>query len=520
MTSSPLSPSSLHEIVAKMTGLSVLVVGDVMLDRFVIGDVNRISPESPVPVLETKRETRMLGGAGNVLRNLHGLGVRAEIVSLIGDDDEGKIVTGLTKAAGASGEHLVAVNDHPTTQKTRFVTGHQQLLRVDTEQKFALTQDQENLFVKRIADLLPQQKALVLSDYGKGVLTPRVLSETIRLALENGVPILVDPKGSDYTKYRGSNVITPNRKELSEASGNMPTIEDSEILAAAKRIIDTCGIGAVVATRSQDGMTIVTSRSSEPPIHLRTQALEVFDVSGAGDTVIATIAAGLAAGAPLSVAASIANVAAGIVVAKVGTAEIRSGELLETLDRKDITLQTTGVNGAEGLSTSRKALVCTWDQALEQMDRWRARGLKVGFTNGCFDILHAGHVNYLNDARNFCDRLVLGLNYDRSVHLLKGPTRPINDEMSRATVIGGLGSVDMVVFFGALEKGDDNTASRLIQHLQPDVYFKGADYTIDRIPEAKIVQSYGGTVKLIPLTEGKSTTATLAKITASDDAAA
>jgi D-beta-D-heptose 7-phosphate kinase/D-beta-D-heptose 1-phosphate adenosyltransferase len=520
MTAAPFPSSSLHEIVTKMTGIPVLVIGDVMLDRFVIGEVSRISPESPIPILEVRRETKMLGGAGNVLRNLHGLAATAEIVALIGDDAEGKIVSGLVEAAGASAANLITIPDHPTTIKTRFVASRQQLLRVDQEQKIRLTGEQESAVLDRIRRALPQQKAVVLSDYGKGVLTQAVLTETLRLALENGIPVLVDPKGADYAKYRGASVVTPNRKELSETAGGLPAQEDAEIVAAARKIAEECGIGAVIATRSEDGMTIVTSRKTEDPIHLRTRAIEVFDVSGAGDTVIATVAAALATGASLPVAAGLANVAAGIVVAKIGTAAIRQAELLEMLDKGDTALQTTPTSAKEAVDLSRKALVCTWDEAQEQIERWRARGLKVGFTNGCFDILHAGHVNYLNDARNFCDRLVLGLNYDRSVQLLKGPSRPINDELSRATVIGGLGCVDMVVFFGAQEKGEDNTASRLIQHIQPDLYFKGADYTIERIPEAKIVQSYGGMVRLIPLTEGKSTTATLAKISAGSGEAA
>lgn len=488
---------SLVRALEKMTASRVLVVGDLMLDRFVYGDVTRISPESPVPVLKVTREDLMPGGAGNVLANLKGLGVAATIVALIGDDDDGAL---MTRLAGALGETaLVTAADRPTIVKTRFLASHQHMLRVDEERSKPITPETEAGLIAAVERLVPQHQALVLSDYNKGVLSKTVLKAAIAAAKKAGIPVLVDPKGTDYGCYAGADIVTPNRKELAEATGGLPTATDADIEAAAGNIIATAGIAAVVATRSQDGMSVI--RQGDAPLHLRAQALEVFDVSGAGDTVIATIAAALAAGASLNDAAALANLAGGIVVAKVGTAAIRAEELLRAANGEGSTVSASG-----------QAALCGWDEAREQVKRWQAQGLKVGFTNGCFDILHAGHVHYLNEARGHCDRLVLGLNHDASVRILKGPTRPVNIETDRATVIGGLGAVSLVVLFGAEEKGQDNTPCALIDHIRPDLFFKGGDYTVDQLPEAKIVQAYGGEVRLMGLTAGLSTTNTIKKI--------
>lgn len=501
---------SLLNIVKQYHTAKVLIIGDVMLDRFVHGEVERISPEGPIPILKSKQENRMIGGAGNVLSNLHGLKVQARLVGIVGEDDFGSIVRGLAEAAGGHSEDLFTRPQSPTTVKIRFLAGHQQLLRVDSELSRYIDLDLENELCDHITRIIPQFGAIILSDYGKGCLTDRVLRCVIDNAKAYKIPVLVDPKGNDYSKYRGADIVTPNRKELSEATNNSATINDSDIVEAAQKLINQCGICAVIATRSQDGMSVITQNSEktafERPVHLRTHAQEVFDVSGAGDTVIATIAAGLATGASLLDSVALANIAGGIVVGKVGTAPIRQQDLEQALTRADHNLEITPSGDFTSLDRARRAPLCQWDEALEQVNRWRARGLKIGFTNGCFDIMHAGHVNYLNDARNYCDRLVLGLNTDVAVSLLKGPSRPINDQISRAIVLGALGSIDMVVFFGAEHAKDDSTASKLIQHLQPDIYFKGADYTLEQIPEVPTVRSYGGEVKLIPLTHGYSTT--------------
>lgn len=488
---------SLVHIIEKMAGSRILVIGDLMLDRFVYGEVTRISPESPVPVLKVTREDKMPGGAGNVLSNLKGLNARATIISLIGQDHDGQLLTNLTESLGEF--CLVETTDRPTITKTRFLATHQHMLRVDEEQTKPLSAETEARLIAAIEAAMPGQQAVVLSDYNKGVLSAPVIKATIAAAKKAGIPVLVDPKGTDYSIYKGADIVTPNRKELAEATHGMATTSDADIEAASRKLISEAGIAAVIATRSQDGMSVI--QPDKTPQHLRAQALEVFDVSGAGDTVIATVAAALAAGANLHDAATLANLAGAVVVAKVGTAPIRSEELLRAVSGEGTKASAAG-----------QAPLCDWDAARDQIRRWQAQGLKVGFTNGCFDILHAGHVHYLNEARGHCDRLVLGLNHDASVRILKGPTRPVNIETDRATVIGGLGAISLVVLFGAEVQGQDNTPCALIDHIRPDLFFKGGDYTVDQLPEAKIVQAYGGEVRLMGLTAGLSTTNTIKKI--------
>lgn len=510
-------------LISAMPNHKILVIGDLMLDRFVRGEVSRISPESPIPILAAKQENRMIGGAGNVLSNLHALKTGGDIIAIIGDDREGQIVSGLVEAAGGTKDGLIIRTETPTTIKTRFLAGHQQMLRVDQEVTAPISTALEQQILAKIETMLPDYQAVILSDYGKGVLTTTIIEKTIEWATARTIPVLVDPKGSDYSKYRGATLVTPNRKELSEATNGAATKTDTEITQAAEHLLTRSGIKAVLATRSEDGMSLFSKRQDteifDRPIHLRTHAREVFDVSGAGDTVIATMAAILAAGGSFFDAACLANIAGGIVVGKVGTAAIRALDLIDALNNPNHELETTAAGDLSALDRSRRAPVHDWEKALEEINRWRARGLKIGFTNGCFDILHAGHVNYLNDARNHCDRLILGLNTDQSVRLLKGPTRPVNHESSRATVLGALGAVDMIVFFGAEKQGDNSTAKALIQHLKPDIYFKGADYTLEQIPEVPTVLSYGGEVKLIELTEGHSTTLIIEKINTTDEAA-
>lgn len=498
------SAESLIGYLTAMAKTRILVIGDICLDRFVRGDVGRISSEGPIPVMVTRQEHRMLGQAGNTFANLCGLGVQAAILSIIGKDREGEIISALIASAGTSTDGLIVNEQTPTTVKTRYMSGHQQVFRVDTEGAGGCNPQFESVLLRKIEEMVPQQNAVILSDYGYGLLSNAIIRRTIEIANINNIPVLVDPRGSDLSKYRGATVATPNRKELGEATGGMPTTTDQNIVDAAYHLMEQSGIKSIVATRSADGMSIINAQS--PPLHLRTVAKEVFDVSGAGDTVIATIAAGLAAGAPLTAAASLANIAGGIVVGKVGTAIIRTQEIVDVLMHSDIASSTPIADRGH---TSR---IVDWDSALEHIERWQARGHKIGFTNGCFDILHAGHVNYLNAARAECDRLILAINTDSSVRLLKGPTRPINNQESRATVMAGLAAIDLVVFFGAEKEGDDNTARAVIEHLKPDIYFKGGDYTIESLPEAPIVHAYGGKIRLMTVTEGQSTTGIIAKI--------
>lgn len=501
--------SALLAALNAMDGASVLVVGDIMYDRFVYGTVDRISPEGPIPVLNIKRDTQMLGGAGNVIANLRGLGCAVDIVSVVGQDDNAATVRAMLRDQGVSDDGLIAAADRPTIAKIRYVAGSQQLLRTDFEKAEAVNAETEDKILALADDKMKTCRALILSDYGKGVLTPRVIASLIDLGRKNGCAVLVDPKGSDYTRYRGADVVKPNRKELGEAVKGAPTKTDDDIKATAQTLIKQAGIKAVVATLAEAGMALVTESSAA---FIRSKPVEVFDVSGAGDTVIATLAAGLAAGVSLHDSARLANLGGSIVVTRVGTAAIRKQDLVEALASGHRPAADDAAQ--KPVQASLAAPLLPLDRALEEVERWRAKGLKVGLTNGCFDLLHAGHVNYLNKARTKCDRMIVAINTDVSVRLLKGPTRPVNNEQSRATVLGGLAAIDMIVLFGADTLGADNTASPVIQVLKPDLYFKGADYTIDRIPEAKIVQGYGGKVELIELTEGQSTTGTIARISA------
>ncbi|MBU0725809.1 MAG: D-glycero-beta-D-manno-heptose-7-phosphate kinase [Alphaproteobacteria bacterium] len=465
-------------------------IGDVMLDRFIYGTVDRISPEAPIPVLRVERERAMLGGAGNVARNLTALGARTCFLTVVGRDEAGRMVTQLVGEEESIEAHLLVESERRTTIKLRYIAGSHQLLRADDEEVRAISPATiADLLVRAEADL-ETSGGLVISDYGKGVLTDAVLTRLVELARDKGRPVVIDPKGADYSRYTGATILTPNRKELAEAS-RMPIGTDEEVVAAAEKIIRDCGVGMILVTRSQDGMTLV--RRDAPPLHLKAAAREVYDVSGAGDTVVAMLAAALAAGVPVEAAAELANIAAGIVVGKTGTAVAQAAEVLSALHARSL------------MSMDHKS--CTLTEAAETVRGWRAQGLKIGFTNGCFDLLHPGHVSLLRQARNACDRLVVGLNSDASVKRLKGKERPIQSEAARAAVLGSLASVDMVVVFG------EDTPLTLIEALKPDVLVKGADYTVDTVVGADIVQAYGGRIVLATLEDGFSTTGTIARMT-------
>ena len=474
----------------------VMVVGDLMLDSFVYGDVERISPESPVPVLAVSREDKMLGGAGNVVSSLAALGAKPVLFAVVGDDARGAEVAEIAEKTGADVGGIVVDAGRPTILKTRYLARNQQVLRTDIEKTHAINAAIEAKIFTGIQKVLKQVQAVVLSDYGKGVLTKGLLEKIIAAAAGAGVPVLADPKGKDFSIYRGADIVTPNRKELGEATGVETPKGDEEIIAAAKKIIRECGIKTVLATRSEDGMSVVPSVGEA--LHLKARAREVFDVSGAGDTVIATMAAAMAAGATVVDAAKLANIAGGIAVSKVGTTPVRAEEILAVLEGRD----------SDG---SLQAPIAGWTQAGEQIRKWRAQGLKVGMTCGCFDILHYGHVNYLNEARRQCDRLIVALNSDDSVKILKGPSRPVNEETARGAVIGALAAVDLVVMFGAAKAGEDNTPVELVGALRPDIFFKGGDYTVEQLPEAKPVLAYGGEVSIMKMHQGYSTTGIIAK---------
>jgi len=475
----------------QFTKSQVLVIGDVMLDRYVWGRVDRISPEAPIPVLRIERTAAMLGGAGNVVRNIAALNAQTFFVGLVGDDLAGKDILDLLKILPGAMPHLVSDSTRNTTIKTRFVAGVQQLLRADDETGTIPNALKSDELAKKVATLplAAKNAAIVLSDYGKGVLSDAVLHAAIDKAQKLKLPLIVDPKGRDFGRYRGATVVTPNRKELAEATG-MPVDTDAAIVAAAQHLIKTCGLGAVLVTRSEQGMTLVVR--DQAPLHLSAEAREVFDVSGAGDTVAANLATGLAAGMSLADAAALANVAAGIVVGKIGTASVTADELQQKLT--ELHVATAGTKVADAATAAAKAAA------------WRSAGLKVGFTNGCFDLLHPGHVQLLTEAASACDRLIVGMNDDASVRRLKGADRPIQLFPARSAVLAALEMVDLVVGF------EEDTPLNLITGLRPDVLIKGADYSKAQVVGATEVESWGGKVVLAQLLPGHSTTATVKKL--------
>jgi len=491
---SDLAGDDLAAAVERLVGVPVLVLGDIMLDRFVYGAVERISPEAPIPVLRIARETAMLGGAGNVLRNLAALGACPRGIAVVGEDAAGAEVEALARdclqPVGGAME-LIRAQGRPTTIKDRFIAAGQQLLRVDRDPEGALDGGTESRVTAAALAALDGAAAVILSDYGKGLLSDAVIAAVIEAASARGCPVIVDPKGRDFARYRGAAWVTPNRRELQEASG-LPTGDDAAVAAAAQKVIGEAGIGAVLATRSEQGMTVATGAAATQVHHLKAEAREVYDVSGAGDTVVAAFAAAIGAGLPAVTAAQLANVAAAIVVGKLGTAVARPGEILHALHASELLAAEAKVSDLEGLA--------------EQVARWRQAGLTVGFTNGCFDLLHPGHVSLLEQARATCDRLIVGLNSDASVRRLKGATRPVQGEAARAAVVASLASVNRVVIFG------EDTPLKVIEALKPDVLVKGADYSLAQVVGADIVQRYGGRVVLAELAPGHSTTATIEKL--------
>lgn len=466
----------------------VLVVGDVMLDRYLWGRVSRISPEAPVPVLHLERETDVAGGAANVARNLAGLGVQVALAGVTGDDGGRSALLGLLAADGIDTTDLAIATDRGTVTKTRVVGNHQQMIRIDAERAAPLAPADRERLIAAVTARIPGLDALLLSDYAKGVLGPETCTALIAAARASGVPVLVDPKGKAFTRYQGATLITPNRGELALATGTDPQDRDA-LLAAGARLRDELGLDLLALTLSEQGMVLFTPDGVR---EIPAVAREVFDVSGAGDTVIATFAAGLAAGLDPMDTAHLANLAAGVVVGHVGTAPITRAELLSAICNEQALEQ--GAKVGDLAST------------LEQVRRWRANGELVVFTNGCFDLLHVGHVTYLERARRYGHRLVVGLNTDASVRALKGPERPLIGEDDRARVLAALASVDAVILFG------ETTPLRLIETLRPDVLAKGADYREADVVGAAEVKSWGGRVVLVPLVEDRSTSGILKRM--------
>ncbi|MGB0732341.1 MAG: bifunctional D-glycero-beta-D-manno-heptose-7-phosphate kinase/D-glycero-beta-D-manno-heptose 1-phosphate adenylyltransferase HldE [Pontibacterium sp.] len=461
----------------------VLVVGDVMLDRYWQGGTSRISPEAPVPVVNIGAQEDRLGGAANVALNIRALGGHTTLSGIVGDDEAGTTLTQQLEAAGIESALLRAENQ-PTITKLRVLSRNQQLIRLDFEEKFSATVG------KQLADQTPayiaQHDVVIISDYAKGTLG--AVKQIISSCRAEGKPVLIDPKGTDFERYRGATLLTPNLSEFEAVVGTCA--DEADLVAKGQALIAQLEIEALLVTRSENGMTLIQAGCDEQ--HFPAQAREVYDVTGAGDTVISTLATALAAGESLPAAVALANVAAGIVVGKLGTAAISGPEL----------------SAAVATQSKVETGVVTVDQLKISLEAARQNGEKIVFTNGCFDILHAGHVGYLAQARASGDRLVLAVNDDASVKRLKGEGRPVNPVSRRMAVLSGLASVDWVVPFS------EDTPEALIKMVKPDVLIKGGDYTVETVVGADFVQSYGGKVELMPFLDECSTTLIINKIKA------
>lgn len=464
----------------------MLCIGDVMLDRFVSGHVKRISPESPVPVLSIAGTQSFPGGAANVARNIASLGGLCTLVSVVGADAIAReLREALQGIDGIRCEFCVSP-DRPTSEKIRFVAQGQHMLRADSEVTTPIRDATARELIELIDRLAGEHDVMVLSDYAKGLLTDGVVRACLEAAVRHRLPTVVDPKSVDLRRYAGATVITPNSKEVQDTTGIDPTDDNERAEAAGAAVLNSAPVDAVLLTRAHRGMTLVGA--GRAAVHIEASAREVFDVVGAGDTVIATLSLALGAKLDLTESARLANYAAGVVVGKRGTATVTQTELADEVAR---------LSGGSLQSLQNK--IMSRSDAAELARTWRKNGFKVGFTNGCFDILHVGHLAILAFSRQNSGRLIVAINSDSSVKRLKEPGRPINPENDRAMVLAAMSTVDAVVVF------DEDTPLAVIEELKPDVLVKGADYTVDTIVGAKYVMSYGGRVLTCELVPGKST---------------
>ena len=461
----------------------ILVIGDLMIDHYLWGSCERISPEAPVQVVDISKETTVLGGAGNVINNLNALGANVSVSSVIGDDDNGVELIDMLNAIDVDSSNIIVQKDRKTSKKSRIIAVSQQILRYDKESKSEIEEASVKKILDSISNKISSYDIVILSDYGKGVLTTELCQGVISLANDNGVKVLVDPKGSDFSKYKGSYLLTPNKKEAVIAT-KIDIKDDESLKKALLKLKNDINLDISLITLSEDGIATYDSEVKKFP----TVAKEVFDVTGAGDTVIASIAFALSAGKSIEDTASFANLAAGVVVGKIGSATVTISEIEE-------------YEASLHKSTS-DAHIKSFEDISQIVNRYKVSGKKVVFTNGCFDILHVGHVKYLQEAKSFGDILIVGLNSDKSVSRLKGPTRPVNLESDRAYILAALEAVDFVVPF------EEDTPYELIKMIKPDTLVKGGDY------EGKDVvgTEFALELKLVDFVDGKSTTKTIQKI--------
>ncbi len=468
--------------------LKVLVVGDFMLDEYVWGQVERISPEAPVMVVNVERQTQVLGGAGNVVNNLVGLGAQVEVLGLAGQDSSGAALKAELDRLGVAPRGLFVDRGRQTTIKTRVIGGNQQIVRIDRENRQPAPEWFFDEALQYLEALLPGLDAIILSDYGKGVLTPSLLAAVIARARQGGLPVVVDPKGHDYSRYRGATVITPNRKEAELAAG-YPLHRREDLLRAGQELCHTCDTEAILLTLGPEGMILF--HQDQPPREIPAQAREVFDVSGAGDTVVAVMALGLARWRQPLLAARLANLAAGIVVGKIGTAPILRSELSAAL---------------HSLPSSRPEKIINLPELRLLAPRLQAQGKKLVFTNGCFDLLHWGHIKFLEESRRLGDVLIVALDTDESVRRVKGPSRPVIQQDQRLRMLAALEAVDYVTVFSSEQ------LTEIIAALKPDVLTKGSNYPAAEVIGREVVAGYGGRIVILPITDPVSITGLIRQI--------
>ena len=461
----------------------ILVIGDLMIDHYLWGSCDRISPEAPVQVLNVKKESAVLGGAGNVINNLVTLGADVEVLSVIGDDSVADELKELLKNINVNSNNLVIENNRKTSKKSRLIASQQQIIRYDNESVEDINEISSKDILTKLERNISTFNSIILSDYGKGVLTNDLTQNIIKLANKYQIKVLVDPKGKDYSKYKGAYTLTPNKKEAIEAT-NINIIDDDSLILALKKLKDECELDVSLITLSEQGIAIFENELIKKP----TVAREVYDVTGAGDTVIASIAFALSNNLDIQKAIYFANLAAGVVVGKIGSA---------TASLDEITEYESSLN-----KSTSDSHIKTFMQIEQLANNLHLKGKKIVFTNGCFDILHVGHVKYLEEAKSYGDVLILGLNADSSVRKLKGPSRPVNTQDDRAYILASLESVDYVVIF------EEETPYDLIKLIKPQILVKGGDYEGKEV----VGQDIANELKLVKFVDGKSTTNTIKRI--------
>jgi len=466
--------------VSKFERCRLMVIGDLMLDEYVWGKVERISPEAPVQVVTVNSEQYTLGGCGNVVKNLVSLGAAVSVLGVAGTGPNARLMLEKFDELGVDRRGIIQEPQRPTTRKTRIIAEHQQVLRIDRETTREISAQTFDALAKRAEEIMADSDAVLLSDYGKGLVTGPLVARLAGLAQAHGKTIIADPKGLDFSKYAGLSLLTPNRREASLASG-IEISDEKSLAAAGKRLLEKCGVQKILITCGKDGMVFFEPGSE--PMHFSTLAREVYDVSGAGDTVVAVLGLGIAAGLPFTQAISLANIAAGIVVGKVGTATVSRSELSRALQ------------SGERQALSKQKSISELTQICREMHQDRKR---IVLTNGCFDLLHVGHIQLLASSKQLGDVLIVALDDDESVRSLKGAGRPVIDASQRVRILSALDSVDYVLVFATRE------LARVIEAVQPDVLTKGSNYKTEKVLGREIVEKYGGRVELIPVTEAVS----------------